>query len=89
VPTLRESGFPAYQVTAWNAIAAPAKTPREIIERLNKEINAALAQPDIRKRLQDLGMNVHGGTPEELRELLVSEITKWGDIVAAAKIEKQ
>ncbi len=89
VPTVRESGFPTYQVTAWNAIAVPTKTPRAIIERLNKEINTALAQPDIRKRFQELGMNVHGGTPEELDELLASEIAKWGNIIAAAKIEKQ
>ena len=89
VPTVIESGIPGYQVTAWNAIAAPAKTPREVIERLNREINAALAQPDIRQRFQDLGMNTHGGTPEDLQQLLASEIARWRDVVAAARIEKQ
>jgi tripartite-type tricarboxylate transporter receptor subunit TctC len=89
VPTVMEAGLPNYQVTAWNGIAAPVATPRAIIERLNGDINAALAQPDILQRYQELGMNVLGGRPEELRELLVLEIARWKDVIAAAKIEKQ
>lgn len=89
VPTVMESGLPKYQVTAWNGIAVPARTPRAIIDRLNKEINAALTQPDLKEMFQGLGMNVRGGTPEELHEQLVSEVAKWKDVVAAAKIEKQ
>lgn len=89
VPTVMESGLPKYQVTAWNGIAVPAKTPRAIIDRLNKEINAALTQPDLKEMFQGLGMNVRGGTPEELHEQLVAEVAKWKDVVAAAKIEKQ
>jgi tripartite-type tricarboxylate transporter receptor subunit TctC len=89
VPTVRESGFPSYQVTAWNAVVVPAKTPRDIVDRLNREMNAALALPEVRQRFQELGMNVHGGTTEELRELISSEITKWAKVVETAKIEKQ
>jgi tripartite-type tricarboxylate transporter receptor subunit TctC len=89
VPTVMESGLPKYEVTAWNGIAAPAKTPRAIIDRLNKEINAALTQPDLKEMFQGLGMNVRGSTPEELHDKLVSEVAKWKDVVAAANIEKQ
>ena len=89
VPTVMESGLPKYQVTAWNGIAAPAKTPKPIIDRLNKEIRAALASPDLREKFNGLGMNTMGGTPEELHTQLVAEIAKWTDVVTAAKIEKQ
>jgi tripartite-type tricarboxylate transporter receptor subunit TctC len=76
-------------VTAWNGVAAPAKTPRPIIERLNREINAAMAQPDVRQKFQDFGIDSRGGTPEEMHELLVSEIAKWNQVVATTKMEKQ
>ena len=89
VPTMLESGVAGYQVTAWNGVAAPAKTPRAVIERLNREINAALAQPDIRQKFQDFGIDSRGGSPEELRDLLAAEIAKWKDVVEKARIEKQ
>jgi tripartite-type tricarboxylate transporter receptor subunit TctC len=89
VPTLAESGVPGYQVTAWNGIAAPAKTPRAIIERLNREVNTALADPDIRQKFQGFGIDARGGSPEELRDLLAGEITKWKDLVETTKMEKQ
>lgn len=89
VPTVMESGLPDYQVASWNAIAAPAKTPRAIVERLNAEINAVLAQPDTRQKLLDLGVSARGGTPAQLRELLTAEIAKWREVVIRAKIERQ
>ena len=89
VPTIAESGVPGYQVTAWNGIAAPAKTPRAIVERLNREVNAALAQADIRQRFQEFGIDARGGSAEELRDLLAGEIVKWKDLVEATKMEKQ
>lgn len=89
VPTVKESGVANYEVTAWNGVAAPAKTPRPIIERLNREINAAMAQPDVRQKFQDFGIDSRGGTPEEMHELLVSEIAKWNQVVATTKMEKQ
>ena len=89
VPTVAESGVGNYQVGAWNGMAAPLKAPREVIERMNRESNAALAQPDLRAKFQELGMSPLGGTPEQLRELLLSDIAKWENVVAAAKIEKQ
>jgi tripartite-type tricarboxylate transporter receptor subunit TctC len=89
VPTVAEAGVPGYQASSWNGVAAPARTPKAVIDRLNREINAAVSSPDVRKRLQDLGVDARAGTPAELRELLVSEIVKWRDVIERAKIEKQ
>jgi tripartite-type tricarboxylate transporter receptor subunit TctC len=89
VPTVIESGVPGYDVASWNGIAAPAKTPRPIVDLLNKEINAVLALPDVKQRFDELGVVPQGGTPEALGALLPKEIAKWQDVVAKAKIEKQ
>lgn len=89
VPTVAESGLPTYQATSWNALAAPAATPRPIIDRLNKEINAAVNSPDVKARLLGLGIAAQGGTPESTKELLAGDIAKWGVVIAKAKIEKQ
>ncbi|MDB5764172.1 MAG: hypothetical protein JWQ21_3167 [Herminiimonas sp.] len=89
VPTLMESGVGNYNVTAWNGVAAPAKTPRAIVERLNKEINAAMAQPDVRKAFEEVGIEARGGSPEDLRDILDAEVVKWTNLVKTAKIEKQ
>lgn len=89
VPTMMEAGVPSYQVTVWNGIAVPARTPRAIIERLNREINAVLVLPDIRQRFAELGIEAHGGSAEELREHLAVEIAKWKELVETSKMEKQ
>ncbi len=89
VPTVAESGLRGYAATSWNGVAAPARTPKVLIDRLNREVNAATGSPEVRKRLQDLGVEARGGTPEALRDLLVSEIAKWKAVIERAKIEKQ
>ena len=89
VPTVAESGVPGYQASSWNGIAAPANTPKVVIDRLNREVNAAAAKSDVRKRLGELGVEARAGTPESLHELLVAEIAKWGTVIERAKIEKQ
>ena len=89
VPTLAESGVTGYQSSSWNGLAAPAKTPHEIIVRLNKEVAKALASPDTKKRLQDIGIEAKGSSPEAFKKLLESEIVKWRAVVERAKIEKQ
>jgi len=89
VPTIAEAGVPGYESSAWNGVAAPAKTPRAIIERLNGEIAAAVALPDLKQRLQGLGVDARASSPEALRDLLVSETVKWRKVVETAKIEKQ
>jgi tripartite-type tricarboxylate transporter receptor subunit TctC len=89
IPTVAESGIPGYQASSWNAIAAPAKTPRAIIDRLNKEINIALASPEVKGKLLDLSVVARGSTPEELKAHLMSEIDKWRGVIEKAKIPKQ
>ena len=89
VPTMAESGLKTYDVTAWNGIAAPAKTPRAIIERLNKEINAVLALPEVRTKFQEVGIDARGGTPEQLRDTLASGIDGWNALIDEMKIERQ
>jgi tripartite-type tricarboxylate transporter receptor subunit TctC len=89
VPTVIESGFPGYSVSSWNGIAAPAGTPRSIIERLNSEINAVVAMPDVKQKLLELGVDARAGSPQALGQLLATEIEKWKVVVERAKIEKQ
>src|SRR5216684_140703 len=89
VPTLAEAGVPGYEASAWNGVAAPAKTFKAIVERLNREIHAAVASPEVRERLQGLGVDPRASSPEAMRELLVSETAKWKAVVERAKIEKQ
>ena len=89
VPTLAEAGVPGYEASAWNGVAAPLRTPPAVIERLNREINAAVVLPDVRERLLALGVDPKGSTPEGLRNVHVSEIGKWQKVIETAKIEKQ
>lgn len=89
VPTVAESGVPGYQASSWNGVAAPAKTPKAVMERLNREVNAAVAAPEVRRRLQELGVDARAGTPEALGALLVSEIAKWKAVITRAKIPQQ
>lgn len=88
VPTAEESGLPGYDVVGWNAIFAPSGTPREVVALLNKHIVEVMAMPDVRERILKLGTEPRASTPEELGALLRHDIKKWGDVIAAAKLEK-
>ena len=89
VPTIAESGFPGFEATTWHALVAPAGTPKDVIAALHHATAAAVADPAVHKALSDLGVDVVGGTPEELRATIKSEIPKWAAIVKAsgAKID--
>ena len=89
VPTAKESGVSGFEAASWNAIAAPAKTPKNVIARLNKEITAALNSPDVKKRLADQNVAAQASTPEQATELLASEIKRWGDVIVRAKVPQQ
>jgi tripartite-type tricarboxylate transporter receptor subunit TctC len=89
VPTVAESGVRGYQAASWNGVAAPAKTPKSVIDRLSREVNAAVAAPEVRNRLHDLGVDARAGTPEALGALLAAEIVKWRAVIERARIEKQ
>src|SRR6267142_4485787 len=84
VPTVAESGVPGYQAASWNGVAAPARTPKPVIDRLNREVNAAVAAPEVRNRLQELGVDARAGTPEALGALLAAEIVKWRMVIERA-----
>ena len=89
VPTARESGLPSMNAASWNALAVSAKTPKDIVARLNAAVATALASPDVKKRLADLGVEAGSSSPEVLGELLKAEIKRWGDVIARANIPKQ
>jgi tripartite-type tricarboxylate transporter receptor subunit TctC len=89
VPTVAESGLAGYEATSWNGIAAPAKTPRPIIDRLNREIMKIVDMPDVKARLLELGVEARGSTPDWLRDYFRSESRKWGEVIEKAGIEKQ
>ena len=89
VPTVGESGVPGYEVASWNGLAAPGKTPRAVVERLNVEAVKALASPEIQKRFADVGVEARSSSSVELRDFFISESRRWGRVVEAAKIPKQ
>jgi tripartite-type tricarboxylate transporter receptor subunit TctC len=89
VSTAMESGIAGLDVASWNGLAVPAGTPREIVLRLNREVNDALAAPRVKARLADLGIEAHGSTPEAARALLESEIRRWSEVITRANIPRQ
>jgi tripartite-type tricarboxylate transporter receptor subunit TctC len=89
LPTVKESGLAAYSVASWNALAAPPRTPRPVVERLSRAAQQALALPAVQQQLQALGVRAQGSTPEQLQQLLGSEIKRWSEVIAKAKIEQQ
>jgi tripartite-type tricarboxylate transporter receptor subunit TctC len=86
VPTAGEAGVPGYVVTGWNALAAPAGTPPEVIARLNAEINKALALPEVQRSLTADGSEVRGGTAQEFSDYIRAEVQKWGALIKSAHI---
>ncbi|MDB5964821.1 MAG: hypothetical protein JWQ72_1321 [Polaromonas sp.] len=88
VPTVRESGVVGFNVSSWNALAAPAGTPPQVIAMLNREVNKALSSADLRKQLAELNVTPAGGTAEQLRDLLASETKRWSDVIVRAKVPR-
>jgi tripartite-type tricarboxylate transporter receptor subunit TctC len=86
VPTMKEAGFPNIQIENWYGILAPAGTPAEIIAKLNAEINAQLASPQVNAILAKEGLNPVGSTPARLTELIKAEQQRWQRVVSAAGI---
>ena len=87
IPTVAESGVPGYEVTTFYGVSAPAKTPRPVIDRLHAEIVRALNSPDLRERLQSLGADPVGTTPEQYTVFMQNEIAKWTKVIRAAGIK--
>lgn len=89
VPTVAESGFPGYDATNWYAYIAPSKTPREIIDRLNRDLVRALNTPETREQLLANGMEPQPGTPEELARQIENQLAVWGRVVRDAGIQAE
>jgi tripartite-type tricarboxylate transporter receptor subunit TctC len=90
VPTASETGgaLQGLQIASWNALAAPAKTPQAIIDRLNRECQVALASAELKKKLADLNVDARSSSPQELASLLASETRRWSGVIERAKIPK-
>ena len=88
VPAIDEF-LPGYDAGGWYGISAPKDTPAEIVERLNKEVNAGLSDPRIRQRLLDLGLLIGGGSPADYGQFIAGEIEKWAKVIRAAGIKAE
>ena len=89
LPTVAEAGVPGFESITWHGVVVPSATPAAIIERLNRDINAALRERDLRDRLQGLGVEVAGGSPQEFAAYIAREIPKWTKVVkdSGARVE--
>jgi tripartite-type tricarboxylate transporter receptor subunit TctC len=86
LPTLDELGLKGYEVTAWFGLAAPAKTPREIVNRVNQAMNRATVTPEVRNTMEERGAELFQGTPEQFHAYVKAEIDKWGPVVKRAGV---
>lgn len=86
VPTVAEAGLPGYRTVSWNGILAPAGTPKDVIAKLNAEINKALASPEVQKSLATDGSEPRGGSPEEFGRFIAEETQRWGKLIKDAGI---
>jgi tripartite-type tricarboxylate transporter receptor subunit TctC len=88
VPTIAET-LPDYQATSWAGIGAPARTSAEIIDKLNRETNAALAGPELKAQLANFGAIVMTGSPTDFGKFIATEIDKWAKVVRFANIKPE
>ena len=90
VPAARESGaaLAGFKVASWNGLAAPARTPGDVLARLNLEVRAAVAQPAVRGRLLELSLVAQGSSPEQLGSLMAAEVKRWSDVISRARIAR-
>ncbi len=86
VPTIAEAGVPQVTVRQWAGVFGPPKMPREVVERLNREVNAAVRRPDVREKLQSYGYAAEGSTPERLAEINRDDLALWRRLVKEAAI---
>ena len=81
LPTIAESGFPGFEAVAWNGVVGPAATPRDLIERLNREINAILMSPEVKARIESAGWEIAGGSAGAFASYMQAERERWAPVV--------
>ena len=89
VPTMAEAGMKGYETSTWGGILAPAGTPKDVVAKLNAEINKALAAQDVRQRMLDAGIEPAGGTPQQFTAFIQSEMAKWAKVAKTAGIQPE
>jgi tripartite-type tricarboxylate transporter receptor subunit TctC len=89
VPAVREAGghLANFNVSSWNGLSVPAKTPQPIVARLNKELQTILNMADVKARLSELSLYAQGSTPEQVGDILQADIRRWAEVIQRAKIE--
>jgi tripartite-type tricarboxylate transporter receptor subunit TctC len=87
VPTVAEQGYPGFEAMAWNGLFAPAGTPRELVQRINADVNAVLRMPSVRETFARQGLLVGGGSAAEFEALIERYVKKWGAIITKAGIK--
>lgn len=91
VPTVQEAGgnLSKFYVGSWNGLAVPAKTPRDVVQRLSREIQLVMDMPEVKKRLSEVNLYAQGSSPEQAADILAQDVRRWGDVITKAKIDKQ
>jgi tripartite-type tricarboxylate transporter receptor subunit TctC len=89
VPTVAESGLPGFEITGWFGLLAPAGTPAAVVARLNKDANAVLAEPDVKRKLVQLGLEAGGGSPNEFQKLIDADTKRYGDAIRRMGLKPQ
>ncbi len=89
VPTMQEAGVADFEVDSWYAMFVPAKTPKAIVDKLNRALNAVVAEPDIREKLLAQGSEGVGGKPEALAKVVSTELVKWGKLAKEANLKAE
>ena len=87
VPTFQESGLAGFDVSSWVGIFAPAKTPQRIVDKLQRELQAALRTPFVRERYATLGIEPVGNAPREFFEQVRADLLRWAEVVKAANVK--
>ena len=88
LPTVADF-VPGYEASTWNGVCAPKNTPAEIVDRLNREINAGLADPKVNARLAEVGASALSGSPADYGKVFADEIEKWGKVIRAGNIKPE
>jgi len=89
VPTMAEAGYPDIVVTSWQAVVAPAKTPRDVVAKLHDAVVKALRSPDVRERMSQIGFDIVAGTPEEFGTFMQDEVARWTQVVNRGNIKAE